>query len=345
MTNGIHIIDPRNSDEWMQFILRHPDASIFHHPAWMNMLRDIYHYPIFAVCIIEGNAIQGGIPFADVRSLITGKRWISLPFSDYCKPLLPSNPALVEALVQFLVEKQKQETPRIEVRWALETAQRVHFERTFVTHTTALDKEELALFASFDKQGAQRSVRIAEREGVVVRECKSFEDFQVFYRLQVMTRHRLGVPAQPKSFFKGVWDYLISQGLGYVLIAFKDATPLAGGVFFQFKDTVWYKYSASDMTYKGLHPNHAFIWKGIRRALAEGYSTFDFGRSEKSNEGLRRFKRGWASTEHELAYTIFADQAPNAGPSGLSKLIEPVIRRAPEFVCKLSGELLYKHFA
>lgn len=346
MTYSIQVIDPCNSKEWMQFVECHPDASIFHHPAWMNMLRDIYHYRILAICVMEGELIQAGIPFADVRSFITGKRWISMPFSDYCMPLLPNdNPAMVTALMTHLVEKQKHEIPRVEIRWAVEATPNAHYVRNFVTHTLKLDKDAAALFASFDKQGAQRSVRIAEREGVVVRECSSFEDFEVFYRLQIMTRHRLGVPAQPKSFFKGVWDYLITRGLGFVLIAYKDATPLAGGVFFQFNDTVWYKYSASDQAHKAMHPNHAFLWKGIQRALAGGHTVFDFGRSEKSNEGLRRFKRSWASTEHELAYTVLGDQAQSTGPFSMSKMMEPVIRRSPEFVCKLSGELLYKHFA
>lgn len=346
MTNDIHIIDPCSSKEWMRFIESHPDAGIFHHPAWMKMLRDIYRYRVFAVCLTQGNEIRAGIPFADVQSFITGKRWISLPFSDHCKPLLPENdPHAVDILMGYLKNKQMSETPKIEIRWDVESTLQTFHERDFVHHTLKLDKDEAALFTSFDKQRIQRSVKIADKEGVTVRECKTFDEFEVFYRLQVLTRRRLGVPAQPKNFFKGVWEYLLTQGLGFALIAFKDTTPLAGGVFFKFNNTVIYKYSASDMTYKLLQPNHAFLWKGIQRALTEGCTTFDFGRSEKNNEGLRGFKRGWSATEQELAYTVLADRPLKSGPSKLDTVIAPVIRHSPEFVCTLSGELLYRHFA
>lgn len=346
MTDEVHIIDPCTSAEWMDFIGNHPDAGIFHHPAWMKMLRDVYYYRIFAVCLKSGKQIRAGIPFADVQSFLTGKRWVSLPFSDQCKPLFQKDDQeSVDDMIGFLKQKQATETPKIEIRWGVESSYQTFRESNFVNHTLTLDKDEATLFNSFEKQGAQRSLKIVDKEGVTVKKCATFEEFEVFYRLQVMTRRRLGVPAQPKIFFKGIWEHIVKPGLGFVLIAFKDATPLAGGVFFKFNNTVFYKYSASDMTYKALQPSYAFLWKAIQLALMEGCTTFDFGRSEKDNEGLRRFKRSWSAIEHELVYTILADHPPKSGPSKLDAVVGPVIRHSPEFVCTLSGELLYKHFA
>lgn len=346
MTDDIHIIDPCSSKEWMRFIESHPDAGIFHHPVWMTMLRDIYGYRMFAVCLKDGESIRAGIPFADVHSFLTGKRWVALPFSDHCRPLLPhDDSSAVDVMIGYLKSKQGSETPKVEIRWEIESSYATFKATNFVTHTLHLaGRNEASLFKSFNSQ-VQRSVKKAEREGVVIKECTTFEEFEMFYRLQVITRKRLGVPAQPRTFFKGVWDYIMKPGFGFVLIAFKDATPMGGGVFFKFNNMVIYKYSASDMTYKSLQPNHAFLWKGIQRALAEGCTTFDFGRSEKNNKGLRYFKRSWSATEQELGYTVLADRPPKPGPSKLDAVIAPVIRRSPEFVCTLSGELLYKHFA
>lgn len=346
MSSDIYILDPCTSDEWLTFINTHPDAGIFHHPAWMNMLRDIYGYRMFAVCARDGKGIRAGIPFADVRSILTGRRWVSLPFSDYCHPLFPENDQpTIDGLVQFLKTKQGSETPKIEIRGDVDSSYQVHRTKHFVNHSLKLLPSETELFKVFDRQGAQRSVRLAEGAGVVVKECRSFEDFEVFYNLQVMTRRRLGVPAQPKSFFKGVWEYLLKPNLGFVLITFKDGEPIAGGVFFTFNKTVFYKYSASDIHYKKLHPNHAFIWRAMQRAIAEGYTTFDFGRSEKENDGLRRFKRGWGADEQELVYSTISDHPPNSGTSRLTGVAGVVIRNSPEFVCTLSGKILYKHFA
>ena len=46
----------------------HPDAGIFHHPAWIRLIRDTYGYPMFAVCLKNDRKICAGIPFADVHS-------------------------------------------------------------------------------------------------------------------------------------------------------------------------------------------------------------------------------------------------------------------------------------
>ncbi len=345
MSHDIQIVDPCTSEEWREFVHEHPDAGVFHHPAWLQMLRDVYGYRIFAACIKDGRRIRAGMPFADVRSLLTGKRWISVPFSDHCRPLLSDeDPASMDALISFLKQSLSSETPRIEIRWRIAPSPNVFSECNFVNHVLHLGKDPETLFRSFDKH-TQRAIKIPQKGGIVVRTCKSYEEYEEYFRLQVMTRKRLGVPAQPKDFFKGVWKYILNPGMGFVLMAYKGSTPLAGGVFFTFNKTITYKYSASDRDYQALRPNHAFILHAIQRANAEGYARIDFGRSEIKNEGLKRFKRGWGATEEDLPYTIIAKEQPKRGSSRLDSLVGVVIRGSPEFVCTLSGKLLYRHFA
>jgi CelD/BcsL family acetyltransferase involved in cellulose biosynthesis len=345
--SDVHIIDPCTSLEWMQFISTHPDAGIFHHPAWMRMLRDVYGYRFFAVCLKEGEKIRAGIPFADVRSFLTGKRWVSLPFSDCCVPLLSQNDSQsLETLVGFLEDHQGVETPKIEIRGSVHSAQHLFTVQNFVVHTLALEKNAEDVYKRFDRQAVKNRIAKTQREGVVVRECKTLDDFNDFYGLQLLTRKRLGVPAQPKFFFDAVWKYILEPGLGFALVSYKDDTPIGGGVFFKFGSTVYYKYGASDFAYKSLHPNHAFLWEGIRRSCVEGYRVFDFGRSEVKSAGLRNFKAGWGTVEKPLSYTFIAGDAPKIGAtSTLDRMTSFVIRHSPVAVCKLSGQLLYKHFA
>lgn len=346
MMNEVEIIDPCVSEEWVSFIKTHPDAGVFHHPSWLRMLRDVYRYRIFAVCMRAGNEITAGVPFADVRSSILGRRWVSLPFSDHCQPLLPAGDTeSVRALMTFLKSKQGVETPKIEIRWNLGHAQNLFYEEPFVTHLLGLQKDPNAVRSKFHQQSLLRSLVKAEKEGVVVREGTTREDLLKFYNLQVMTRKRLGVPAQPKYFFEGIWKYVIEPGLGYILIAYKDEQPIGGGVYFEFGRTVYYKYGASDFEYRQYRPSHACMWEAIRRSCVEGYQVFDFGRSDKNNEGLRRFKKEWGSTEMPLGYSVIANTQPKLGSSRLNDVFGIVIRNSPDFVCKLSGELLYKHFA
>ncbi|MBI5470772.1 MAG: GNAT family N-acetyltransferase [Ignavibacteriae bacterium] len=346
MKKGVHIIDPCTSDLWLRFVSDHPQASIFHHPVWMRMLRDTYDYKFFAVCQSDGENIVAGIPFADIRSMLTGKRWVSLPFSDFCRPLLPPDETdATEELVEYLRPHLGRDVPKIEIRWDIKTTTQHYADASFVHHTLALHGDADAVFKTFDKSKVQRDVRKAERDGIVVKRCSSLDDFLHFYRLQVTTRKRHGVPAQPLKFFKAVWEQILQSGFGFATLAYKDDRLLGGAVFFHFGKTMYYKYGASDFSLKALHPNHALLWDAIRNASTDGYTTFDFGRSEIENEGLRRFKNGWGTTESALHYTVFSTDAPKAGPSRMKGVMEAVIRNSPDFVCVLSGNVLYKHFA
>ena len=70
----------------------------------------------------------------------------------------------------------------------------------------------------------------------------------MFFGLHLATRHRLGVPSQPKRFFDlGSGSVLEPRSsLGFVLVAEQEGRPVASAVFLQAAGTVVYKYSASD---------------------------------------------------------------------------------------------------
>ena len=51
------------------------------------------------------------------------------------------------------------------------------------------------------------------------------------------------------------------------------------------------KFSASDDAAWSLRPNLLVIWHAIKAACEMGCKSFDFGRTDAGNEGLRLFKR------------------------------------------------------
>jgi hypothetical protein len=72
---------------------------------------------------------------------------------------------------------------------------------------------------------------------------------------------------------------------------------------------------------------------------------FDWGRTDLDNAGLREFKLGWGSEEQILHYSVLADCPPKGSLAGkASRLLIPLIRRSPAWVCRTLGELLYQHF-
>jgi lipid II:glycine glycyltransferase (peptidoglycan interpeptide bridge formation enzyme) len=200
-----------------------------------------------------------------------------------------------------------------------------------------------SLYKKF-RRSHRYDIHKADPNQVQVVEVDKKCDFDTFYRLHIQTRRRLGVPVQPKRFFDLFWENMICSGLGFVLIAYHNNIPVSGAVFLNYKDTVIYKYSASDEAYWKLFPNKLLIWRAIQMSCEKGYKIFNFGNSPVENKGLREFKLGWGSTEIDLIHSYIGSMPKKSQNSGSKKMMSEIIRYSPETVCRLVGELLYKHF-
>jgi CelD/BcsL family acetyltransferase involved in cellulose biosynthesis len=331
---------------WTDFVSASEDATAFHHPAWAALLADAYRYSAFALVHQDDAArIVAGVPVMDVSNRLTGKRWVSLPYTDACPPLLAPSCSAEELAAGLEDERRRQAIPEFECRGELPGLQtRRRSEAVIHTLPLVADYEEM-------ERGFKRSVRqhIAKghRAGVTVRRAETVGDLaDVFYGLHVRTRRRQGVPVQPRRYFVRLWQRILDGGLGFCLLAFSDCRPVAGAVFLAWRNTVLYKYSASDQRYLGLRPNYVLLSEAIRWSGANGYTALDLGRTDLEHDGLRHFKSSWGAREEPLVYSTLGD---SGGGSGLSSrgaaLLSPVIRHSPSSVCRAVGELLYRYAA
>ena len=71
-----------SSGAWRGYTTAHPRATIFHHPAWTDLLAEQYGFETRAACIYRDGAIVAGLPYCVVASPFRARRWVSLPFSD-----------------------------------------------------------------------------------------------------------------------------------------------------------------------------------------------------------------------------------------------------------------------
>jgi CelD/BcsL family acetyltransferase involved in cellulose biosynthesis len=330
---------------WKAFVARRGDALAYHDPRWARLIASCYGYRAFVVAISGSNgALAAGLPVVEVRRPLTRPHWVSLPFSDVCPPLGDDDHlgALTAALE---AARREAGASHVEVRAPL-PAPAAGRESGAVTHTLELTPDLDRLFATFHRSQVQRNVRRGVREGVVVRTAETEADIaRTYYRLHVATRRRLGVPVQPRRFFAELWRQVLEPGLGFALLAYAGARPIAGAVFLAGNSTVTYKYGASDAAYRHLRPNHTLFWTAIARAAEAEYHSFDFGRSDHGDEGLIAFKRGWGTREGQLAYsTLGPSKRPARSRRGMPAA-RAVIRHAPPFVCRATGALLYRYAA
>lgn len=334
---------PLGSERWAQFVRSRPDALPFHHPAWALLLAECYGFRSFGFALAdEAGRLEAGLPVLEVKRPLGRPRWVSLPFTDTCPALV--DPVVSDRLAAELDGlRQARGVSRVELRGPLPGAARDPGPAP-LAHVLRLDPDADEVARRF-KGAVLRNVRKSARSGLVIRRGESEGDLAgTFYDLLVDTRRRLGAIVQPRRFFRLLWRRALAGDLGFVLLAFVGETPVAGAVFLTWNGTVTYKYGASDTRYWDRRPNNLLFWEAIQWACANGYGALDFGRTDATAEGLRRFKLGWGCDESPLAYSAIGTAA-SGSRSDASERLSPVIRRAPGWLNRAIGRLLYKYAA
>lgn len=212
-------------------------------------------------------------------------------------------------------------------------------------HVLELSEDEDRLLASFRK-GTKSAIKKAISDGQLQMSTTDSEDaLKEFYRLNSITRKRHGLPPQPWYYFKKLYDVLISRGHGFIVQASVDNKVIASGVFLHFGHDAVYKYGASDVEYQQLRPNNLVVWEAIKWYCRKGYKTFDFGRTEPENEGLRIFKSGWNTKETKVSYFRYnmGQKAFILNGNGINPLYTKLMNKLPVPVLELMGRMLYKH--
>jgi CelD/BcsL family acetyltransferase involved in cellulose biosynthesis len=281
------------------------------------------------------------LPAVEITAPLRRARWVSLPFTDFCPPL--GDDANIVRLAGALDDFRRERGVRsFEVRARLPRIARVA--RVAMLHTLRLDGNLEEIEGRF-RPATARNIRTAEAAGVTIRRAEQESDLDdVFYRLQVQTRKRLGLPVQPRRFFRLLWRRIVEPGLGITLLAYHRGRPIAGAVFLTWNSTVTYKYGASDAEFWWLRPNDMVFATAIRWAREDGYSTLDFGRTDFDSGGLRHFKRGWGCDEHDLDYSVVGAKDVRSSRAART-IVRPMLRRSPRWVVRVVGELLYRRAA
>ena len=241
------------------------------------------------------------VPVMDVKSVLTGRRGVSLPFTDFCEPIIYDDLRPQDVLRHITTCGRDRGWKYIEFRGGKELLHDAQPSTVFCGHTLSLSCDEGKVFSNL-KDGTRRNVRKAIKEGVEVETVRSLAAVKDFYKLNCMTRKQHGLPPQPYYFFKKVHEHIISEGLGFVALARCNDTAIAGNMYFHFGEKAVYKYGASDKAYQNLRASNLVMWEAIRWYCQNGFKELHFGRTELHHQGLRQFKAGWGAREDLIGY-------------------------------------------
>lgn len=340
----LKIVDPTEFPNWDSLVVFLSDYSFFYSSAWAKVLMEAYRYKPLYFCALEDERLCALLPVMEVSSFITGKRGVSLPFTDRCEPFV-NDQVQFDALLAHAKEYGKPKGwSHFELRGGMPFLTGVSPSVSFLGHTLDLEIGEGRLFSDL-RDSTKRNITKAEKEGVEIVISETMDAIETFYKLNRLTRKQHGLPPQPFSFFKAVHEHVLSNGLGFVVIALYQSEPVAAAVFFHLGRKALFKYGASDLEHQSLRANNLVMWKAIERLSKDNFESLCFGRTDEGHEGLRQFKKGWGVKEYPINYYRY-DLRQNKYMTDRhrkNRYGNKIFSKLPIPMLNLIGSLAYRH--
>lgn len=341
-------VDPRTDVRWLRLIETYP-SSVFHSPLWMQVLSDTYGWDFYAYLLTaDDGEPQAGLPLCRIDDH-RGTRFISLPFSDYCDPLVEqrhqwdvlsvpvfdgSHPFFTRCLHNDIPLSDSRLAPVKRARW----------------HGIDLHRDLETIWQGLESS-ARRAINKAQRDGVIIRPASEEWELRAFFDMHLRVRkYKYHLLAQPYALFKNIWRHFIEAQKGALMVAVQADEIIAGTLYLEWKDTLYYKFNASKPEAAAPRPSDLLIWNGIQYGKSKGYSHLDFGLSDWDQEGLLQFKRKYATEEKTIS---FLQHIPPRETSAWEKQTQQLFpqlthlfteQTVPDSVTEQAGELLYRFF-
>lgn len=348
MGEEVYQIDPLGDPRWPDFVARHPRSSLYHSQPWLESLNRTYGYrPVAYTTSPPGVELSNGLVFCRIESWLTGRRIVSLPFSDHCEPLVACEDDFEKLINVLLPVFQTEHWKYTELRPRSAIAQvpkGLYANKHYCFHSLDLSCGLKELYSSLHRDCIQRKIKRAHKEGLEYREGRSPEELAIFYRLFVRMRQRHGLPPQPMA-----WFLKLAECLGpamQVRIALHHGRPAATIITVVHRDTMTYKYGCSDPQLTKFGGTPWLFWKVIQEAKSMGLRELDLGRSDWENPGLITFKDRLGAKRIPITYWRFPKppgvaDAPSEGR--LQWLAGKIFLHTPAPLLSATGKLLYRH--
>ena len=295
----IYELKRREEKEWDAYVLKHPNSTFFHQIGWKNVVERTYkHKPVYLIARKEGE-VKGVLPLFLMRSMIFGKKLVSVPFAPYGGVCADD-----EIAEKMLIEEAKRITDEYDVDY-LELRQFNKNDAEFVTNDAyvtlilKLNRNYEVIWNTFRKSMRRYVRKAVENDLKVTINSKNLKDF---YNIYTNAMRNLGTPAHSAAFFRNI---LIEfpENSNIATIEYKDRV-ISTIFLLYFKDIVIYGWGASLREYLELSPNYLLFWEIIKYSCERGFNFFDFGRS-LPDTGVFLFKRGWGAVPKQLYYQYY----------------------------------------
>jgi hypothetical protein len=312
------LYDPTKQEEWDQFVVSNPQASLGHLSAQFLLAEENTDAVNRSVLIYQDSMHLAGIlPLYEVNSHAMPLIKIRTLASN-AGPLFRANLSTSEQknLLDALIAYVKSLADRLDVDRVTITYPSViqgqlaverfgflplrkygYSENNMLGTSLDLSRSDSDLMASLENT-CRSKLRKAEKEGVAIAAIENREDWLSF---ELMNEQTLGKSKHSKRTLEMVWDEFISKGYAYAFVAKHEDRALSVVVIQCFHQCAYY-WMAFNAIPRFSGSNNYLLWHGIQHAKKIGNSHFLMGTHEFSDDakmqGISDFKKSFGGVPY-----------------------------------------------
>ena len=256
--------NPHTDPRWESFVMRHPAASIYHHPAWLAALEQEYkQQSVYLICEDDGGELHGLFPLMYTRGLplskgrqLAGARLASLPRTPLAGPLT-NDPQASMLLLQEAVRRAAEKpnirlqikTQKRELGGLIDGVVEKPWRFTYLLHLYETPGEPLRFSNNKHRHKMKGSISKALANGLRARLAETEDDLKSWYNVYLESMRRNVVPARPYRFFHALWQSMAPKGLMRVWLVEHHTgvgTTIVGGhIYFRLGQTLTYAFNGA----------------------------------------------------------------------------------------------------
>jgi FemAB-related protein (PEP-CTERM system-associated) len=316
---SIELCSKKDKNSWNDFVLKNKNSNLYHFFEWKQIIEKTYGHKTYYLKAVDNNGkIRGILPLAYLKSLIFGKKLISLPYFDI-GGILADNIETEKKLLEFSIELfKKLKADCLEIREKKESEylkeaifNKYKFEKKeyFIKNTSSdkarmvlnLPQKSTYLFNSY-KSKFKNDIKKPFRENLKFK-IGGKELLDDFYSIFSVNMRDLGSPVHSKSLFENILELFNEKAR--IGIVYQEKKALACIFTIGHKKTLSNPWASSLKEYRHLNTNIFQYWKMLEYACLNGYELFDFGRSAPLDNTFK-FKKKWGAKPEKLFWYNFS---------------------------------------
>lgn len=158
-------------------------------------------------------------------------------------------------------------------------------------------------------RGHRSRINTAEKRGVSIEQVSEPAEIADFIGLLRQTETRAAFYSHDDRYYHAIADELMPTDEAVLYYARAGGSRVAGALLFDYGDTRYYAFAASDTGKRSLMPAPPLVWRAILDGRDKGMRWFDFwgiappDRPDHGWASITEFKRGFGGEVHSRAGT------------------------------------------